>query len=1219
MKINKDKAALKLPLQLVMLFPFMLVIIGTVGVVGYIDYVNGQKAVNDVAHRLRNEVSAHIEEHLHDFLLVPIQVNQFNATSMGQGWMDPQNTRELQNFFLEQVKIQKTITSIYFGNTDGGIVGSGREGVGDSFYVYNTEDLRAGTFNKYSISRDGETGELLTTIPNFDTRTRPWYIGACQKGTTTWSDIYILFTGQDMAISVSSPVFDEHHNFQGVVSVDIFLSQISKFLETLKISGSEQSFIMERTGLLVASSTGEKPFIEKDGKMERLDVRNSRSPVMKYSAEFLSDRFGENFEIIQDEQLELEINGEIYFLNVSPVYEPYGINWLSIVVIPESDFMAEIIAQDRFTVLITLLAVGMGILASVFISRKISSRISSLNKSTRAFARGETIGMDSAGSEISEIHELTESFIAMERQLHRTLEDLKSEVGERKEIERELRESERLFRAIFEQAAVGVAQVETPSGRFVRVNQKYCDILGYSQAELEQMKFQDISHPEDLSADLANVELLKTGAINEFSMEKRYFGKSGGTIWVSLSASPMWAAGETPNYHIAIVQEITARKQTEEQLSLQGSVLEVSANAIVIANREGLIEWANPAFTKLTGFVFPDELFGKSPRDVVRSGVHDLHFYKELWDTILSGNVWRGELVNRRKDGTLYDEEMTITPLKKDDGEISYFIAIKQDITERKRTESAIYKRVLELETINRISLDLRSVSKQEDMLSIIMDEVLAILNTAHGSIELHNKTTNMLESVIMRGWATRIREGSQAIFEGIAGRVFTSGGIYVTREFASDPVTLESSRSQIPVGWGGACLPIRTSQLCLGVMMVSVPSERELDENEIRLLSILSEMTGAALQRMQLHAQTVHRLEQLNALRSVDQAISSSRDIHLTLNILLTHTISQLNMDAAAVLLLHPGSNQLELAASRGFHMLRFESVNLRNSIAWRAIQENQLIMTLDTTSPALGAYPQFEELWKGEGFACYWCVPLSIKGDVKGVMEVYSRHNFTPDQEWIEFLEALAGQAAISIDSTQLFENLQRSNLELSMAYDATIEGWSRAMDLRDHETEGHTQRVTDLTLKLARFMQINESQLTAIRRGALLHDIGKMGVPDAILLKEGKLTDEEWVLMRKHPQLAHDMLTPIAYLRDALVIPYCHHEKWDGTGYPQGLAGEQIPLVARIFTVIDVWDALTTDRPYRKKWTKTKALQYIKDQSGRHFDPRVVSAFLKNIQKT
>jgi PAS domain S-box-containing protein len=527
-------------------------------------------------------------------------------------------------------------------------------------------------------------------------------------------------------------------------------------------------------------------------------------------------------------------------------------------------------------------------------------------------------------------------------------------------------------------------------------------------------------------------------------------------------------------------------------------------------------------------------------------------------------------------------------------------------------------KRVMELETLNRISLILRAVSKQEEMLSIVLDEALAILNTSHGSIELYNKTTDSLAKTITRGWMAQLTESSRNNGEGIAGKVFSSGETYISREFATDLETRDEVRSQIPPKWGGICLPIRTTQQTLGVLIVSVPSGHELDKDEIRLLATLSEMTGSALQRMQLHEQTVRRLEQLHALRAVDQAISSSRDMRLTLNILLTHTISQLDVDAADVLLLQPGLNQLELAAAHGFHTHLFEGATLNNSIVWRAIVGHQTIMTLDFDTAALRENPQFGKLWKEEGFVCYWCVPLIIKGEVKGVLGVYRRKAFTPDAEWLDFLEALAGQAAITIDNTQLFENLQSANLDLSLAYDATIEGWSRAMDLRDHETEGHTLRVTDLTVNLARAMHISESQLTAIRRGALLHDIGKMGVPDAILLKEGDLTDEEWVIMRKHPEFAHDMLMPIAYLNDALDIPYCHHEKWDGTGYPRGLKGNHIPLVARIFAIVDVWDALTNDRTYRKKWTKQKARQFIKEQSGKHFDPQIVDVFLKNIEK-
>ena len=181
------------------------------------------------------------------------------------------------------------------------------------------------------------------------------------------------------------------------------------------------------------------------------------------------------------------------------------------------------------------------------------------------------------------------------------------------------------------------------------------------------------------------------------------------------------------------------------------------------------------------------------------------------------------------------------------------------------------------------------------------------------------------------------------------------------------------------------------------------------------------------------------------------------------------------------------------------------------------------------------------------------------------------------------------------------------------LALAYDATIEGWSRAMDLRDKETEGHSQRVTEMTLQLAALLGMGGEDLIHIRRGALLHDIGKMGVPDSILLKPGPLDEEEWRTMKLHPFYALEMLGPIEFLRPALDIPYAHHEKWDGSGYPLGLSGELIPESARIFAVADVWDALRSDRPYRKGWPEARVRTHIESLRGIHFDPRVVAAFL------
>jgi putative nucleotidyltransferase with HDIG domain len=240
---------------------------------------------------------------------------------------------------------------------------------------------------------------------------------------------------------------------------------------------------------------------------------------------------------------------------------------------------------------------------------------------------------------------------------------------------------------------------------------------------------------------------------------------------------------------------------------------------------------------------------------------------------------------------------------------------------------------------------------------------------------------------------------------------------------------------------------------------------------------------------------------------------------------------------------------------------------------------------------------------------------VPLLRNNQFIGTLSVRSfgkPHYFSEDEQAL--LQGLADQAAIAINNASLFEALQLANTELTLAYDTTLEGWSRALDMRDEETEGHSLRVTDLTVRLAEAVGIPKGDFVHIRRGALLHDIGKMGIPDHILLKPGSLTEDEWRIMRQHPLLAYQLLSPITFLHAELNIPYCHHERWDGSGYPRGLRGEEIPIEARIFAVVDVWDALCSDRPYRRAWKKDDALDYIRNQAEHHFDPRVVAAFLE-----
>ena len=358
--------------------------------------------------------------------------------------------------------------------------------------------------------------------------------------------------------------------------------------------------------------------------------------------------------------------------------------------------------------------------------------------------------------------------------------------------------------------------------------------------------------------------------------------------------------------------------------------------------------------------------------------------------------------------------------------------------------------------------------------------------------------------------------------------------------------------------------------------------------------------------------------LRKLSTLRAIDIAITSSFDLRVTLDVLLGHVITQLRVDAAAVLILDPKINELVYANGRGFYGNGITRLRLRlgEDYAGRAALERHIVKIPNIKEIDIPFTRQ--ELTAGENFIAFYAVPLIAKGQVKGVLEVFHREVLNPDLEWLDFLKALAGQAAIAVDNAQLFDGLQRSNDELEVAYDATIEGWSRALDLRDKDTEGHTLRLTDLTVKLARLAGLSPKETTFVRRGALLHDIGKIGVPDSILLKPGSLTDEERAAIQKHPQFAYDMLSSIKYLRPALDIPYCHHEKWDGTGYPRGLKGEQIPLAARLFAVMDVWDALRSDRPYRAGWPDEKVLEHIRSSAGTHFDPKAVELFFQVLRK-
>lgn len=352
-------------------------------------------------------------------------------------------------------------------------------------------------------------------------------------------------------------------------------------------------------------------------------------------------------------------------------------------------------------------------------------------------------------------------------------------------------------------------------------------------------------------------------------------------------------------------------------------------------------------------------------------------------------------------------------------------------------------------------------------------------------------------------------------------------------------------------------------------------------------------------------------KMAQLEKLAEISIILNSTMDLEKLIKFIMVSAAEMLECEAVSILLYSQEKSSLFFSESSESDVKKLAEtiVPLQSSLAGLIFLENKpLILNNVEHDPRHYSLAAQHVNFKTHSLLG---VPMRLQSKITGVLEALNKKGRIFTQDDLEILLVIASQAAVAIQNAKQVQDLQD-------AYNSTLEGWSGALDLRDKETYGHSLRVAEMTVSLAKEMGIATELLPIFRQGALLHDIGKMGVPDSILLKHGPLTSDEWEIMRQHPLNAYKLLTPIAYLRPMLDIPYCHHERWNGTGYPQGLKGEQIPLPARIFTVIDVWDALCSDRPYRETWSKEKSRAYILDESGKTFDPAVVQAFIRLLDK-
>lgn len=641
-----------------------------------------------------------------------------------------------------------------------------------------------------------------------------------------------------------------------------------------------------------------------------------------------------------------------------------------------------------------------------------------------------------------------------------------------------------------------------------------------------------------------------------------------------------------------------------ERLKLQGDAMDAAANAIIILDEYKNIEWINPAFTTLTGYD-KQEAIGHKVSELQRSEIDQTAVFEELEEALDQGRIWSGRIVNQRKDGSTYIESLTITPLTDSNGRILKYVEIKEDVTDQELHDR-------EKSILINVSNAMRRAVTRDEIIAALLDQLLSEFKIEGASIEILNQKTGELFIELARGNWKPITGLTIPPGEGVSAEVLRTG----------QPLLINNAQNNEQLVFSEylagcksmACAPLMVEDATIGLLWIG--SQRELVDRDVQVLKSISDMGATAIHRADLNEQTLRRLDEINTLRTIDQAINNSLDINLTLELIVKQLRQLCGGDAADILVYRPALLTLTYAAGDGFRTdeIKKSSLRIGSGGAGRVALEQKPLWSEDMRKSQSECVRK--ELVSGEEFIAYHACPLVVKGEIKGVLEVFHRQPFAAADEWKNILQTVATQAAIAIDNSEMFQGMQKLNTDLLLAYDETIEGWAAALELRDHETEGHSRRVTEHTLRIARAAGMNQEELQHVRRGALLHDIGKISVPDAVLNKPGPLTDEEWVLMKTHPQVAYDLLSKVRYVRPSLEIPYCHHERWDGGGYPRGLKGEEIPLSARLFALVDVYDALTSGRPYREAWSRDKALEYIREQSGKHFDPHAVELFFQTL---
>lgn len=683
----------KFSLKTVLIVPFIALTFLAVGLAGYLSFQSGKEAVNDVAYQLRKEITHRIEDHLASFLTTPMQINEINADAIHQGLLNTADPQAMERHFWHQIRAFNTVTSIYMGSVEGGLVNSGREGAGGAQYVIATDNFKKGAFKKYATDSSGNRTELMVTVPDFDARTREWYRYAVGTGSAVWSPAYILFTGQDMAVAASRPVYDTKNRIAGVVSVDIFLSHIGHFLANLTIGKNGHAFIIERSGLLIASSSSEKPFTEPgDTPQRRIHASESTTPIIRHAAESLIRHTGRDYAVVDEQNVEFQLEGQRHFLQVSPLIIGNGLDWLIVVVVPESDFMERIDAINLVT--ISLIAATLLIIMAIgyLTATRITNPILRLNTSALALAKGEWERELPRQSRFFEINTLIQSFHKMASQLQEMLNDLNQENAVRTQAESALRKSEAHLRTLIE-TIPDLIWLKNPDGVYLACNPKFerffgakeADIVGKTDFDFVDEELATFFQQHDQAAMAAN-----RPTMNE---EEVTYADDGHRELLETIKTPMYDSEHNLIGVLGVARDITHRKESEESLRREKEFSEMTLHAqkdaffLYDPLTGKAIRW-NSAFRNITGYTDAEIESMPAPQSYFSQA--ELEKMEGFLQSDLKAGTGSIELELTRKDGVQIPTEYSVSFIHAEDGAPHYIMLIGRDMRDRKMIEAQL-------------------------------------------------------------------------------------------------------------------------------------------------------------------------------------------------------------------------------------------------------------------------------------------------------------------------------------------------------------------------------------------------------------------------------------------------------------------------------------------------------------------------------------------------